>query len=88
MSGSSMNVFEWCWEHGPDNEEDRETLLRLAFKAIGEPQPSLHPVMLSGSDPYSVGRLVSADFLCFDHEDQGVGFPAYEAWLTEHEVTR
>jgi hypothetical protein len=84
--GSGVNVFEWCWEHGPDDPGDREVLMRLAFRAVGAP-PSLHPLSLDGPDPDVVGRLVTGGFLSFgEHESCGVWFPAYEEWMRERVV--
>jgi hypothetical protein len=79
-----MNVLQWCREHGPTDETDHRTLRVLAAKAVGNP-PTLHPLMLAGTDPYSVGRLITAGFLGIDRDEQGIGFPAYVA---SQEVTQ
>lgn len=86
MSDGPTNVFEWCWEHADVDDVDRATLMRLAFQAVGEPHPTVHPLVLHMFDPYSVGRLITAGFVAYDDADQGYGFPAYQKWLTEHEV--
>lgn len=75
-----INVFEWCWEHGPASVEDRATLMRLAFTAVKRP-PSVPFPMLAGTDLHSMGRLASTGHLKLDHENQKVGFPGYEVWL-------
>lgn len=76
------NVFEWCWEHGPENDGDREQLLWLAWRAISNP-PCLHPIMLAGTDPYTIRRLTTSGYLGIDTDDtQGVVFPAYQKAVT------
>lgn len=72
------NVFEWCWEHADLPEEERQVLLRLAWHAVGEPCPEIHPVQLSRTDARVNGRLISDGWLALSA--QTVRFPAYEAW--------
>lgn len=81
---TDTNVFEWCWEYGPTDETDRATLMTLAFKSVGE-SPRVHPHWMTGTDPYSVGRLMTAGFVTFDNRDMGLAFPAYETWREAQE---
>lgn len=81
------NVFEWCWEHADLDSQDRDALMRIAFLAVGEPHPTVHPLVLAKIDPNSAGQLITVGYLAYDGVEQGFGFPTYQKWLDEQVTT-